>query len=404
MIEKLIEIHLSLAEETKKLTYKRYLYSRISWNNRLIGIVGARGVGKTTLILQYYLDHFDTPQDCLYISADNINVANKGLYSIAEEFFSFDGKVMLIDEVQKYPDWEQELKNIYDSFPSKKIIFSGSSSISILKGKADLSRRAVFYNLRGLSFREFIFLHADKSFTHITMDELLRNHVGIAADIGASIPVLRYMKDYLKFGYYPFFKEGIDVFYAKLGNVIEKVFYEDIPLIFNVKPSTVHSLKKLFYLVATSQPFIPNISRISSQLSISKEYIYAYIEELEKAGLFILLHSRAKGFKLLRKPQKIYLENPNFFALVGEEKGFSVERGSVRETFFLNQAGAAAKLYFSEKADFIDQKERLFEIGGKSKTDERKATDSSKDYFLVCDDMNIGFKNKIPLWLFGFLY
>lgn len=405
MIEKLIEIHLSLVQEAKKISFKRYLYSRINWRNRLTGVIGARGVGKTTLILQYYLANFDTPQDCLYVSADNINVAGKGLYNLAEEFFKFGGKVIIIDEAQKYPDWQQELKNIYDSFPLKKIIFSGSSSINILKGKADLSRRAVFYNLRGLSFREFLILRLNKPFEPLSLEDLLHNHTKIAGDISCEIPVLKYFKEYLKFGYYPFFKEGIDVFYAKLGNVVEKVFYEDIPLAFNIKPATVHSLKKLFFLVATSQPFIPNISRISSQLGISKEYIYAYIEELQKAGLFTLLYSREKGFKLLRKPQKIYLENPNLFALVGEEEGFSVERGSIRETFFMNQLSFAVKLYSSETADFIDAKERLFEIGGKNKPGhDSRAISLKSNYFAACDDMTVGFKNKIPLWLFGFLY
>lgn len=405
MIEKFIEIQLSLVKEVKKFSYRRYLYEKINWSNRLVGIVGARGVGKTTLLLQYYFNNFETPENCLYISADNINVANKGLWNVAEEFFRFGGKTFLIDEIHKYPNWRQELKNIYDSFPSKKIIFSGSSSINILKGKVDLSRRAVFYNMKGLSFREFLIMHLNKDFKSIELKELFKNHIDIASEISSEIPVLRYFKEYLKFGYYPFFREGIDSFYTKLNNAVEKVLYEDIPSLFNIKYSTVYSLKKLFYLVATSQPFIPNISRISSQLGISKEYIYAYIDELQKAGLFILLYPKAKGFKLLRKPQKIYLENTNLFSLVEEEKGFFVEKGSIRETFFVNQVDEMIKLYFSERADFLDKKGRLFEIGGKSKTKiDNKDLKIKQDYFIIADDINIGFKHRIPLWLFGFLY
>ena len=399
MIEKFIEIHLSLVKEVEKLPYKRYLFKKINWNNHLIGITGARGVGKTTLLLQYYLQNFKTPQDCLYLSADNINVINRGLYNIAEEFFKYGGKVLLVDEIHKYPDWQIELKNIYDSFPKKKIIFSGSSSISILKGKGDLSRRAVFYNLRGLSFREYLILRLNKQFQPVDFKDLLKEHIKLADEVSSQIPVLKYFREYLKYGYYPFFKEGVDSFYNKLGNVIEKIFYEDIPSLFNIRHSTIYSLKKLFYLVATSQPFAPNISRISSQLEISKEYIYTYIEELQKAGLFILLYPRAKGFNLLRKPQKIYLENSNLFYLIEQEKGFAVEKGSIRETFFLNQLGSLIKLYYSDKADFMDSKGRLFEVGGKGKGD-----NNSLNIFLAIDDITVGFKNKIPLWLFGFLY
>jgi len=398
MIEKLIEIHLSLVKEVEKLPYKRYLFNKINWKNPLIGIVGARGVGKTTLLLQYYLYNFKTPQDCLYLSADNINVINKGLYNIAEEFFKFGGKSLLIDEIHKYPDWQIELKNIYDSFPKKKIIFSGSSSIGILKGKGDLSRRAVFYNLRGLSFREYLILRLNRQFHPVNFKDLLKEHIKLADKINSQLPVLKYFREYLKYGYYPFFKEGVESFYNKLGNVIEKIFYEDIPSLFNIKHSTIYNLKKLFYLVATSQPFIPNISKISSQLGISKEYIYTYIEELQKAGLFILLYPKTKGFSLLRKPQKIYLENTNLFYLIEQEKGFTIEKGSIRETFFLNQLGSLEKLYYSDKADFMDREGRLFEVGGK----EKKA--SSKDIFLALDDIVVGFRNRIPLWLFGFLY
>lgn len=396
MIEKFAQTHLTLAKKVKEYSFKRYLYASINWSQRLIGIVGPRGVGKTTLMLQYYIENFTTPEDCLYISADNVNIANAGLYNLAEEFFNLGGKIILIDEVHKYPDWQQELKNIYDSFPQKRVIFSGSSSIHILRGKVDLSRRVVYYNLKGLSFREFLIMREAKTFKPLSFEDILKNHLSIAESISSGLPILRHFKDYLKFGYYPFFNEGLEEFLPKLSNVVEKIFYEDIPLLFNVRPSTIHSLRKLFYLIATSQPFTPNISRISAQLGISKEYIYAYIDELEKAGLFILLYPKEKGFKLLRKPQKIYLQCTNLFYLVEEEKGFLTEKGSIRETFFASQASYAVKLYSSEKADFVDEKNRLFEIGGRNKT--------SNDSFIVSDDVLVGFKNKIPLWLFGFLY
>lgn len=398
MIEKYIEIQLSLAKEVERLPFRRYLFERINWDTHLIGITGARGTGKTTLLLQYYLSNFKNPEDCLYFSADHITVANSGLYAIAEEFFRFGGRVLLIDEVHKYPQWQIELKNIYDSFPAKKIIFSGSSTINILKGKADLSRRAVYYSLAGLSFREFLILRLNKEFKAIKLERLLKSHIEFANDINSELPVFKYFKEYLKFGYYPFFKEGIDSFPSKLANVIEKILYEDMPSLFNIKYSTIHSLKKLFYLVATSQPFIPNISRISAQLDISKEYIYTYLNEFEKAGLFILLYLKAKGFRLLRKPQKIYLENTNLFYLV-EEKGFNIEKGSLRETFFANQVMNVGNLHYSEGADFVDDEGRRFEVGGRN-----KSSKDLRDVYFALDDITVGFKNRIPLWLFGFLY
>jgi len=398
MIEKLIEIQLSLVKKIEKLTYRRYIFTKINWQNPLIGIVGARGVGKTTLLLQYYLDNFSSPQKCLYFSADNINVINQGLYNISEEFFKYGGKILLIDEIHKYPNWQQELKNLYDSFPEKKIIFSGSSTINILKGKADLSRRVVFYSLRGLSFREFLKLNLDKKFDVIKFDNLLKDHIEMADRINSQISVLEHFREYLKYGYYPFFIEGKDTYCNKMSNVVEKIFYEDIPAIYNIKQSSIYNLKKLFYLVATSQPFTPNISKLSSQLGISKEYIYTYIEELQKANLFTLLYPRAKGLKLVRKPQKIYLENTNLFYLIEQEKGFTIETGNIRETFFLNQLKILSKLYYTEEGDFIDTKKRKFEIGGKSKKI------SSSDVIYAIDGLTVGFKNRIPLWLFGFLY
>jgi len=397
MIEKLIEIQLSLVKEIKALSYKRYLFEKINWNNRLIGIVGARGVGKTTLLLQYYLHNFKNPQDCLYLSADNINVINRGLYNTAEEFFKFGGKAILIDEIHKYPNWQIELKNLYDSFPAKKMIFSGRN---ILKGKTDLSRRAVFYGLKGLSFREFLILRLNIQFEPIKFQNVLKNHIELADNVSSQIPVLKYFREYLRFGYYPFFKEGLDSFYNKLSNVIEKILYEDMPSLFNIRYSTIYSLKKLFYLVAVSQPFIPNISRISSQLGISKEYIYTHIEELEKGGLFLLLYPNKEGFKLLRKPQKIYLENTNLFYLIEEEKGFAIQKGNIRETFFINQVLSSEKLYSYETVDFADNKGRFFEIGGRKKNEPSTA----RNLFLAIDDATAGFGNKIPLWLFGFLY
>lgn len=398
MIEKLIEIQLSLVSEVKKLNHSRYLFFKINWKDSLIGIVGARGVGKTTLLLQYYIKNFYSPQDCLYFSADNINVINSGLYNLAEDFFKLGGETVLIDEIHKYPGWQQEIKNVYDSFPNKQIVFSGSSSVNILKGKGDLSRRVVFHDLAGLSFREFLLFRLGKKFKPVNLDVIIKDHLSLSEEVSSEIPVLRYFREYLKFGFYPFFLESKDSFYHRLSNVSEKIFYEDIPTLFNVKPSAVYGLKKLFYVVATSQPFVPNISKLSSQLNISKEYIYYYIEELQNANLFTFLYSKEKGFKLMRKPQKIYLENSNLFYLVRQNRGLNIEKGSIREAFFISQVKNKTNLYYTSKADFIDDKARLFEIGGKNKKTQ------NSEIFYALDDVTAGLKNCVPLWLFGFLY
>ena len=236
-----------------------------------MGIVGARGVGKTTLVLQYYAERFSSPEECLYLSADHIWVVGYGLYRIAREFFSLGGKVIIFDEIHKYPNWSQELKNIYDSFPDRKIIFTGSSSLRILQEKADLSRRAVVYELPGLSFREFLSISDAGDFSVLSLDELLERHTRISSEIASEVPVRKLFRDYLRHGYYPFFVEGVSDYQKKLLNAVEKIFYEDIPSVWKVKPTNIPVLKRLLWLISTSFPFEVNIEKLSRELRVSKE-------------------------------------------------------------------------------------------------------------------------------------
>ena len=400
MLEELFEAHLETIRAVNT-GFKRYLYAQIDFNTRLMGIIGARGVGKTTLLLQYYKENFNSPEQCLYISADHITVAAIGLYEIAREFFKSGGRTLLVDEIHKYKNWSQELKNIYDTYPNGQVFISGSSTLDILKGKGDLSRRIVLQTLKGLSFREYLILQTGHQWELYPLRELLQKHVQIAQKISSGMPVIKHFRDYLKHGYYPFYLEGLVPYSGKLENIIEKIIYEDIPAVFDVKPSSLHLLKKIIYLVATSQPFAPNIEKISSQLSVSKEYVYHYLECLERARLFSFLRPFARGLKLMRKPEKIYLDNSNLIHAIVGKHGFRSETGAVRETFFLNQVSARHPVFWTTPGDFLADS-CTFEIGGKAKTG--KQIQAAKNAWVVADDIEIGAKNKIPLWLFGFLY
>ena len=399
MLEELFQIQVSLAAHIPK-RFKRFLFESVNWNARCLGIVGARGVGKTTLVLQYYLENFSSPEECLYLSADHVLVVGYGLYKVAREFFALGGKVIIFDEIHKYPFWSQELKNIYDSFPDKKIVFTGSSSLHILKEKADLSRRTILYELPGFSFREFIFLVEEKNFGPFSLEEILQKHVRIASEIASQLLVRKLFKEYLKYGYYPFFAEGISDYENKLLNAIEKIFYEDIPAVWKIKPGNIPILKKFLWLIASSSPFEPNIEKLSRELKISKEYIYIYLEALEKSGLIKTVFPLQKGYRLVRKPSKIYLDNPNLYYLLSGH-GSAAEIGSIRECFFVSQISPKYYLRAASKADFVVE-DYVFEVGGRKKT--RKQINQEEKAFLILDDMEVGAGQRIPLYLFGFLY
>ncbi|MCP5051018.1 MAG: ATP-binding protein [bacterium] len=386
------------------LDFQRYLTSEIDFSERLIGVVGARGTGKTTFLIQYYKKEFSSPDDCLYISADNIYVIAEGLFNIAEYFFKYGGKVLLIDEIHKYPNWAQELKNIYDSFPLKKIIFSGSSMLDIVRGKADLSRRALIYHMKGLSFREFLEISGKINLEPVGFQDIMENHIALATNITSRIEVLKYFKQYLKKGYYPYFLEGQkeENYFNKLDNALEKILYEDIPSVFNIKSSSIPLLKKLIYLVASSPPFQINLDGLSKDLKTSRESLYLFIEYLEKAGVFNLLYSGTSGKKIVRKPMKIFLENTNLVHLINKKTGFDYEIGAVREIFFVNQLKHRHTIFGSTRADFMVNGKYVFEVGGKSK--KAKQVDLSKEEYLVKDDIEIGSRHAIPLWIFGMMY
>jgi hypothetical protein len=381
------------------LDFRRSLAGKINWNARLIGIKGARGVGKTTLLLQYIKANLPLDQSTLYVSLDNIWFAENRLSTMTDSFVKQGGKYLFLDEVHKYLNWTQELKNIYDDYPELQVVFTGSSLLEILNSRADLSRRAIVYTLQGLSFREYLGLTQKLEFPEYNLERLLADHVQLARQITSQIRPLQYFEDYLKFGYFPFFREVPDLYYHRLEEVINMTLEIELPLLRKVQVSYVPKLKQLLQIIAESVPFIPNVSKLSERIGVNRNTFTTYLHFLEEANLIRNLYKDASGISLLQKPEKIYLDNTNFqFALASR----SAEKGAVRETFFANQLGYEYQVDYTAKGDFLVNRTYTFEIGGIGKGNQQIS--EVPDSYLAADELEYGYGNKIPLYLFGFLY
>jgi len=377
--------------------YKRYFFNEIEFEQKLIGLVGARGVGKTTALLQY-LDTLDVSFDKkLYISADMIEISEHSLFEIAHFFELYGGKLIVIDEVHKYKDFEKDLKNIYDRL-TIKCIFSGSSAIKLEHAKADLSRRAFIYRARGLSFREFLELKFSKRFDSFTLDELLENHLKISASFMKEFKPLEHFKEYLESGYYPFYFDDKKRYKQKLETTINTVIEVDLPSIFSIKYENVINLKKLTKLICSSVPYKINISELSKRIGIHRDRLYLYIEYLTRGSIFTTLTSKAKGDNIFAKPEKLYLNNPNLYYTYCQD----AQKGTIRESFFLSMLSLNHDVNYTKIGDFLVDDKQIFEVGGKNKS--FKQIKDEPNSFVVADDIESGFGNKIPLWLFGFLY
>ena len=399
MLESIFEYHYRVIKNLPK--YKRYLYSKINWKSKGICVTGARGTGKTTLLLQYMIEKYKSAEECLYISADNIEIIDIGLLELAKEYFKYGGKALIIDEIHKYKNWQQEIKNILDIYKDKQILISGSSSIKLQKSKYDLSRRLTYYQLEGLSFREYLILENKLNLKPFKLEDILKNHLQISQEITQKITVLKEFKKYLKYGYYPFYLDNSQDYHLRLSNVIEKVLFEDVAFSYNIKISSVNYLKKILYLLATSNPFILNISKLSRDLGISKEYVYIFIEYLTLSKLINSISSDVKGYVLIRKPQKIYLDNTNILYTI-DSTSFNNNIGTIREIFFANQLLCNNKLNSSKSGDFIIDNKYTIEVGGQNKTFEQ--IKNIKNSYLAIDNIETGIGTKIPLYLFGLLY
>lgn len=372
-------------------TFKRYLYEEISWNSHMIGIIGPRGVGKTTMILQYIKENLGSKQT-LYVSADDMYFSENRPIDLADIFYKNGGEYLFIDEIHKYPNWSQELKNIYDSYPDLKVVFTGSSVLDILKGSADLSRRALIYKMQGLSFREYLTFFHNKKVETFSIDQIINNEVSLK-DIKHPLPLFN---DYLKQGYYPFAIEN--ELNLRLGQVVVQTLEIDIPQYANMNVSTSRKLKRLLSIISESVPFKPNLSKISELINVSRNSLDDYFTYMEKAGLIAQLRNETGGIRALGKVDKVYLDNTNLtYSLSGDNPNI----GNIRETFFLNQMRVRNDVISSKKADFI-VKGYTFEVGGKSK--QQKQIEKDGKPFIVKDDIEYGYLNVIPLWAFGLNY
>ena len=386
--------------EDISVDFKRSLHQKIDWNDRLVSIVGARGTGKTTLLLQYIKEEFGVGSKAVYVSLDDIYFSENKLVDFVDDFVRHGGDFIAIDEVHKYPNWAKEIKNIYDFHKKLKIVFTGSSVVDMNRQNVDLSRRAIQYHLSGLSFREYLSFSKVVDFPQLTLVDLLKNHETISLSLSKKIKVIPHFKDYLKFGYYPFYIENKNSFNLKLEQVVRLITESDLQFIEGFDPHNARKVQQLLVILSRNVPFKPNVSKLSEKIGIHRSTLIQYIHYLEIAKLVNCLSAQGKSISILQKPDKLFLENTNLMYVLS---GDVPDKGSMREVFFMNQLkNGGYNLSLPAEGDFIVNDQYTFEIGGKDKTQKQIA--KVKNSFVVADDIEIGVINKIPLWMFGLLY
>jgi len=382
-----------------KASFRRDLISKINWTDRMIGIKGARGVGKTTLLAQHITESFRNDQSALYVSMDNLAMKGMSLFEIAEQHYQSGGTHLFVDEVHKYVDWSFSLKNIYDLLPDLHVVFTGSSMLAIHKSQADLSRRAIIYELHGLSLREFINIELGLELPAYSLEEILTNHLEIAQTIASQVKILKTFGEYLEIGYYPFYLEGKSSYGLRLEQTINTILDVDLAYSIESNVENIYKLKKLLHSLANSVPFQPNISKLAGSFEFSRNSLNKYLYQLDEACLLTVLLDHGKFYSHISKPEKIYMHNPNLIYAFSNQ---SPNVGTIRETFFVNQMRNVYQINYVDKGDFLVNEKYIFEIGGKGKTYKQIA--DLPDSYIVSDELITGVKNKIPIWLFGFLY
>ena len=380
-------------------SFHRYLYDKINWDNRLTAIKGARGVGKTTMLLQYMKERFSNhPERALYISLDNMWFANHSLSDVVEYHYTHGGTHLFIDEVHKYPSWPVLMKNIYDEYPDLHVVFTGSSMLKIDNSKADLSRRLSDYTLQGMSFREFLNYEAGIHVPVINLSQLLEDHVRIAMQITDKVKILPLFEKYLNCGYYPFYKQDEEGFYERLKKVVYAVLYEDVPAIEEVTYPTIQKLQRMLMILAERIPQTPKMNELYGILETTREQGLKMLNILQRTAMLQLLSTELKEFKHLVKPDKVYLHNPNLMKALT----VSPDKGTLRETFFVNQLSTIADVNYPKNGDFLIDHRYVFEVGGKNKNfDQIK---DIPDSYLAIDNVETGYGSRVPLWMFGLLY
>ena len=403
MISNLIATYKRLLQNTN-YRHHRYIFKDFNINNRLTGLIGPRGTGKTTLLLQFIKEKIEDKDECVYVSVDHIYFSKNTIIDFVNGLYEDYGvRYFFFDEIHKYPRWNQELKNVYDSYPDIKIVFSGSSSIDLIKGSYDLSRRGVLYRMDGMSFREYLLFNGIYDTEAVTFDDILNKRGELEGRLGSIKKIKGYFKDYLKGGYYPFYLEDEATYHQKILRVIEKVIFEDISNYFKLKTENLSYFKRIISYLATIPPGELNINSISKNIGLDNKTIQNYLLILHETGMIELLPRNKSGSNLLKNTEKMYLDNQDLYTAIIEEIGYQAQMGTIREIFFIKMVkNSHNKIYYNEVGDFAVQN-KIFEIGGKQK-DKKQIRTNLENSYLVKDDILYGSKNEIPLYLFGFLY
>jgi uncharacterized protein len=398
-MEKLFSFQNNILKNTPT-TFRRYLYDGVSFDSRLVGIRGIRGVGKTTMLVQYLKTQ--TLPTSLYVTADHPWFYQNTLLDTAGEWHKRGGRLLVVDEVHKYPRWSAELKNIYDGFPEMRVLFTASSALDIYRGEADLSRRALSYTLHGMSFREYLAFYGIAHFQIVTLSDLLINHQQIASDIGQTLgSPLVHFKQYLQTGYLPIGIEtsSNDDYATRVFQLIDAVLGFDLAFLHDYSASHQSKIRRLLGILSDSVPYTPNTQELATNLGVSRNTILLWLQHLEQAALTRNIHKDGHGLSALQKPDKIMLENTNFSYALGQNPN----DGTLRETFIANQiCNAGYALRLAEAGDFLLDEQYTLEVGGKNK--KQKQIKGIADAWVVQDNIEAGYGNVIPLWLFGFLY
>ena len=398
--------------ERTDLRFQRSLMDRIDWNQRLIMITGMRGVGKTTLLLQHLkLAHADDPERALYVTADDVNLGGVRLVDLAERFaIDHAGTTLVIDEVHRYPDWAIELKNVYDLLPDLRVIVTGSSHLDLERGQHDLARRVLTVPLPHLSFREYLEFEVGLRFEPRSLTALLSEHAALSSQVVAALrdaddTVLARFNAYLERGAYPYGRGArTSDLHTQVMSALQAVLYQDIPAAFGASATAASTMQRLLALVTTSEPFVPNVESMARTLGIAKTTAYAYLDQLERSSVLTFLPQARSGSAAVRKPAKIYLASPTLYNAVAGVRGLAVQRGTLREAFFVGQVGAVHPLTAHASADVeVSGREPLVvEIGGPGKTGRQLPQDATA--VLALDGIEHGIGRTVPLWAFGFLY
>ena len=392
-MQNLVNIHTTLLEQSRK-TIRRELMDEINWDDRIIGIKGFRGVGKTTFLIDIINEKFSNDKSCLYVNLNNFYFTKRKIISFADEFYKTGGKTLILDQIHKYPDWATELKGCYTNFPDLKIIFSASPVLRVLEENNELKEIAKIYHLEGLSFREFLNYQSNQNFKRYTLQEILTNHINIAQEIVQAVKPLAFFNDYLKDGFYPYFLDNKSYYSETLLKHINLALEIDVTYLNQIDLQYLPKLRKLLQIIASQSPFSPNVSKISAEVQTSRATIMNYLRYMKNARIINMLFSNGNEDEI-KKPDMVYMHNTNLMYAIDEG---NITNKILRQTFFYNQVGYKNQIKSSVKADFLVNDLYRFNVGGKY------TSPFEEGYYAAADMIEVGNGHIIPLWLFGFLY